>query len=860
MDSAEAARAGAARAEMDARRTTYEGVERVVRESARTLQPQLARLEHSQRAPARRAAERRETVDRADEVARQFRVTAARIHAMRLALSDQAARTVHSANQQAAELAELNQQVRADPGSGEALADRQLRLASALGESTGAVSTREGDGTLTVRVGSRALVQGESATAIALESGSNHREPALAPRQDPAGEFEPRQNPSPGPVDDAAGALIPRTPAEAAPARPAETQLPTVAPQPPTRDTPGPAPGASQGTAQTTGAEPGVPTSRYPAVRAIWPDGDEVALGGAVRGYLVAAQATVGTVLHRLDALAQSVLAQTNAVQAAGLTVSGQPGPPLLQGTSAWELQLAPGTTPDEVVVQGRGAPSGQPLPRAALPNPELIDTAVVDPALMDPAGLDSLEALAAGMSQTAGATSMRGYLPPLIAGAQAGAVLTGQSAGSPQDQLKQLQNDLARLSQHATRRSHVASEVESLVATNSRVGSGLETLLGAVAGGPAADQESIPALQRLNAAVLAVGATTAALTPGSVIPVLVGSSDPGIAAATGGAVPLAFAAAMPSRVAAMNVEQIAQPAVFLSEVLPDGPLPAPLPLSLSDGNTAPRQVIVPARTEPEELAAIIAGALPGVQATLEPEDGGVRLRLQAGSLEANAPNLGAAIAGTAVPAMHTQVRLAEGSVLTSPTATIGGIWPGVEVHVKAVSAQPVRLTMTPDPSAGLAKMQAFLAAANAALGMTGNSPVAGAVGEALLGAVVGADGRPLVPGLSRTHDGRLALDREAFVRAYLRNAPGVEEAMGKVAAASGDVVEKTSDPRTGILPVRIQGELELHRDYSIGDAGIDERLAYEQGQLTLKAEALRSLLVRLNDEEEFLSHSLAAR
>lgn len=113
------------------------------------------------------------------------------------------------------------------------------------------------------------------------------------------------------------------------------------------------------------------------------------------------------------------------------------------------------------------------------------------------------------------------------------------------------------------------------------------------------------------------------------------------------------------------------------------------------------------------------------------------------------------------------------------------------------------------------------------------------------------------VPGVSLDRDLRITLDRQAFTRAYSADPASVESRVQSAARDLLSVARETTDPRQGMLPVRIMGEQAFVNEYSVGSAGIDERMQYRQGALSERAEAMQSLLVRLGQEQAWLGDQL---
>ncbi|GAB94079.1 hypothetical protein KILIM_003_00010, partial [Kineosphaera limosa NBRC 100340] len=142
------------------------------------------------------------------------------------------------------------------------------------------------------------------------------------------------------------------------------------------------------------------------------------------------------------------------------------------------------------------------------------------------------------------------------------------------------------------------------------------------------------------------------------------------------------------------------------------------------------------------------------------------------------------------------------------------------------------------------------------ALGVGGPTTLTSGDGTAL---ATGAGGALTpVPGVALDHDQRISLDREAFTRAYTADPTSVESRVQSAARELLSVARETTDPRQGMLPVRIMGEQAYVNEYTVGSAGIDERMQYRQGALSERAEAMQSLLARLGQEQQWLGEQLA--
>ena len=151
-------------------------------------------------------------------------------------------------------------------------------------------------------------------------------------------------------------------------------------------------------------------------------------------------------------------------------------------------------------------------------------------------------------------------------------------------------------------------------------------------------------------------------------------------------------------------------------------------------------------------------------------------------------------------------------------------------------------------------------AAASGSAGASGSAAVSGTVSGAgasgAIGAVDALDpvGRRPLPGVHLDREARLQVDAEAFGLAHADDPYAVESQVHRAARELLAVAREASDPRTGVLPVRIVGESAFVQEYAVTQAGVDERMQYRQEALTDRVDAMQSLLVHLGAERQWLS------
>ncbi|MDO5627493.1 MAG: hypothetical protein Q4G43_04145 [Mobilicoccus sp.] len=887
---ADTRRVAAMRSDVEVRSMTSDGVRAALTDTRRAVRPAMESLQRLYERPAtgdreRIRREEEEKLAEAATVASRVRSAAARLAAVRISLQERAQRAGDEVTTDAERLADLNRDLRSRPANDaerEGLVREQRRVVDRLTEATGATATEHADGTVDVTL-DRPLVQGDRAhRLIVTPRAENTAEAGSQPADAPAGSAQPvPSNPatpspatgrsatapstgttSPAPTDVSAPAATSTTPTPVSTGPTSASPLLSTPTTPPASTPPTPDAGGS--TALVRGP-----------VEVLWSDGSPAAVGGRLGGFVAADGGTVQAAITGLDDVARAIVATTATAQTAGATRAGMPGPPLLEGDSALSLRVPSG-------LSGVDVAAGAPLPLVT-DGPDLADPA----AALAPGTAQSVEGLA-GVSAP---TTITAEGVPLVAPS----VPTPPAAlPSPDGILTRIETEAAETADGLTRRVDLLERLDhALGLASSRVGRHLSEALGAVDGVSRAPL--VAALHQANAAMAFTG-TAATSAVASEIAVLVGSSEPGVATATGS---VGLDGEVPRGLVGLTVLSIAGESVpeagDLLGATPEGETP-PLGNLLGeqplDGGTPDGDGAVPPAPMPVPGAAMPSPEVPDVS-----------------DAEVPAP-AAAPVSGTVEGeelAEHTRVLLGE-TEFRSATTTVSGAVPGVDITVHGLGT--TTLAVTPDPGPALTRVQGLVDAIAQAVDAVTPSPslvtappdtgeptarasalasakdavsslwsslsggastsaaspvaetdeVLAAVATPLVAgmgaAFVGPDGRPVIPG-THLDRGRVALDRERFAHEYVRDAVGVEAAIASVARSVAGTADAASDPRFGALAVRIQAELAPDVEYTLAQAATEQRLDARQHELERKADSLQSLLDHLHDESTWLGEQL---
>jgi|GEM_PF-1950162 len=557
-----------------------------------------------------------------------------------------------------------------------------------------------------------------------------------------------------------------------------------------------------------------------------WADGSPVSVGGRLGGYVTADRTLLRPAVEALDEVARSIVGAVTDAQARGTTPAGDVGRPLLVGDSAWTIRLAEGLTGADIawVTPVVGESAGSPR---------------------TPAGAE-VEGSGPGGAPVDGTAVTDGAARP-------------GSGGAPVSTLDALEAQTAATAAVLARRAGLAGAFDAAVTTASaRLGRHVSEALGAI--GEVSTSALVSALHQANAAMASAG-TAAHQAVASGVPVLVGSSDPTVATASG-AIPLTgTGAGRISETLTVDVRAVAASARAASGLGEPGPGTAAVgfgaagaPVEETDGVTVGSAGVVgPRGGSRGEVGTATVATVSGVEiVTAGRVLAGVR------------PGIDVAVAGTGSATL---------AITPDPGPALGRVQALVDAVDKVAAAVGGDLGTAPSAPAakgGFASAWSAMTAAATSFASSfdgqrtrdasaGESvagvlgavavPLASAVGEAF----VDADGRPLIPGTS-VQRGRVALDREAFAREYVKDAVGVETVIASVARSVSATSDAASDPRVGVLAVRLQAELAPQGEYTIDKSGGEHRLDARRVELDRRAGALQSLLEHLEDQSTWLS------
>lgn len=401
--------------------------------------------------------------------------------------------------------------------------------------------------------------------------------------------------------------------------------------------------------------------------------------------------------------------------------------------------------------------------------------------------------------------------------------------------------------------------------------------------------------LQSLNSAIQDVAAKAkAASADGALSRYAAASSSPAVTVSAGsGAAPLA---------SDIVVDATAQRHSIVTAAFSSWPVSPPV-LVLENSANELREITA-ASGSPQDIARAITASGFGVTASAVPAGtdvaGNTVYRLQVTSSEAGAAGAfrlyrgsatgtdvalepGAAVVSTGADA---QIRLWAGTAaeqaITSASGTFSGLFPGVDVSVTAVTADPVTITVTSDVAAQKVAHGDFVKQLAAILTRIDNgskATVPGSSGEkttlgvftgdstvrALRGALADAIQRPVggvspsTVGISIDRNGALTFDEEKFTAALAADPAAVESIFSGVAVRVQEVAERYSDKYDGLLTSRITGQEREVR--SLGDqlGRWDLRLAQRKQNLQQTYARLETMISQLQSQSQYLTSQLAS-
>lgn len=219
----------------------------------------------------------------------------------------------------------------------------------------------------------------------------------------------------------------------------------------------------------------------------------------------------------------------------------------------------------------------------------------------------------------------------------------------------------------------------------------------------------------------------------------------------------------------------------------------------------------------------------------------------------------------------------AAGFDVTSPTATVKDVLPGVSISaVKADPSTSVTVNVGTDVAGIADKAGAFVSAVNEALSSIrvnskydASSKTAGSLnGDAtvrdlsnrLQSLFVGVGSDKLAAmGISFNKGGTVDFDRAKFTAAYTADPAAVQTALTTTAGQVRDLGKQASNPTDGLLTVAIHGQQRVLDDYTKRIADFNDRMTTKQAMMTRQYSALETMLSKLQQQGQWLSGQLAA-
>lgn len=212
---------------------------------------------------------------------------------------------------------------------------------------------------------------------------------------------------------------------------------------------------------------------------------------------------------------------------------------------------------------------------------------------------------------------------------------------------------------------------------------------------------------------------------------------------------------------------------------------------------------------------------------------------------------------------------------VTSPTRDVKEIMPGVTITPGKVDPNPVTLDFTADVDGMASKLEAFVKAANDALGTVANNskwnsekktggPLVGdsmtrGLSQEIQNAFVGSStALPSSLGISIERDGTLKFDKTKFVAQYKSDPESVTKAAGEIATKVGGVSKQATSAADGTLTLRIQAEQASVKDYTAQLAKFEDRMTLREATLKQQFSAMESLLSKMQAQGNWLTGQLA--
>lgn len=215
---------------------------------------------------------------------------------------------------------------------------------------------------------------------------------------------------------------------------------------------------------------------------------------------------------------------------------------------------------------------------------------------------------------------------------------------------------------------------------------------------------------------------------------------------------------------------------------------------------------------------------------------------------------------------------------VTSSTKEVKDLLPGVTISpLKADPNTQVTVDISTDGGKIADKVEAMIKAANDALGTiktnstynkdtpSASGPLVGDstsrdlsnnIRNSIMGSV-GLD--PSQAGISIDKDGTLTFDKAKFTTNYGKDSASVQKVVNDVATKLGQVADNATDPNTGSITARINGEQANIKDYSDRITQFNDRMTLRQQALSAQFNAMETMLSNLKSQGSWMSSQISA-
>jgi len=220
---------------------------------------------------------------------------------------------------------------------------------------------------------------------------------------------------------------------------------------------------------------------------------------------------------------------------------------------------------------------------------------------------------------------------------------------------------------------------------------------------------------------------------------------------------------------------------------------------------------------------------------------------------------------------------------LTSTTNTFEGLLDGVDLTVSTVGADPVRVTVSGDPTAQVALADELVSNVSIVLSeiasrtrtttstdAAGNTVVTGGLfsGDSAIrflandvrSAVTSpVNGRsPSSVGISLDRYGEITLDKAAFTKALNEDPEGTTAMVQAIAGRVAEVAERASGSNEGVITRKITSQESVVKDLGSQITKWDQRLDARRAQLVAQFSAMEVRLSQLQSTQSWLSNQIA--